>query len=271
VSTQQPGFDPYGRPAWDESDVQDAPPVGAAPDAFGHPGGSLHVPPPRVPASRFGSAPSGYAVAGYGQAGYGQAHGSSPYGTPAYGGPAYGTPAYGGSAYGGPVYGGPVYGTPAYGGSAYGGPVYGPRADLAGWGRRFLALNIDSLIMLGPYLAAYVVAIATAPPPGPSGEQPLSPAGGFALVLGFVWYVGSWIVNRIVLQGRTGQSWGKRALGIRLVGQQSGLPIGAARSFAREVAHYVDGIFYLGYLWPLWDAHRQTFADKILTTVVVRD
>ena len=26
---------------------------------------------------------------------------------------------------------------------------------------------------------------------------------------------------------------------------------------------------YLGYLWPLWDDKRQTFADKILSTVVV--
>ncbi|MDQ1539752.1 MAG: hypothetical protein QOH29_478, partial [Actinomycetota bacterium] len=26
---------------------------------------------------------------------------------------------------------------------------------------------------------------------------------------------------------------------------------------------------YLGYLWPLWDSKRQTFADKILKTVVV--
>ncbi len=34
--------------------------------------------------------------------------------------------------------------------------------------------------------------------------------------------------------------------------------------------HVVDGLFYVGYLWPLWDAERQTFADKIIQTVVVR-
>jgi hypothetical protein len=28
-------------------------------------------------------------------------------------------------------------------------------------------------------------------------------------------------------------------------------------------------LFYLGYLWPLWDAKRQTFADKICSTVVL--
>ena len=27
---------------------------------------------------------------------------------------------------------------------------------------------------------------------------------------------------------------------------------------------------YLGYLWPLWDAKRQTFADKIMSTYVIK-
>jgi uncharacterized RDD family membrane protein YckC len=31
----------------------------------------------------------------------------------------------------------------------------------------------------------------------------------------------------------------------------------------------LDGFCYVGYLWPLWDDKRQTFADKILGTVVV--
>jgi hypothetical protein len=28
-------------------------------------------------------------------------------------------------------------------------------------------------------------------------------------------------------------------------------------------------LLYLGYLWPLWDAKRQTFADEICSTVVL--
>jgi hypothetical protein len=27
---------------------------------------------------------------------------------------------------------------------------------------------------------------------------------------------------------------------------------------------------YVGWLWPIWDSKRQTFADKIMKTVVVR-
>jgi hypothetical protein len=34
------------------------------------------------------------------------------------------------------------------------------------------------------------------------------------------------------------------------------------------LAHIIDGaICYIGYLFPLWDAKRQTIADKIMTTV----
>ena len=47
-------------------------------------------------------------------------------------------------------------------------------------------------------------------------------------------------------------------------------PIGFGMSIVRQIAHIVDGLVcYIGYLWPLWDAKRQTFADKIMTTVCV--
>ena len=29
---------------------------------------------------------------------------------------------------------------------------------------------------------------------------------------------------------------------------------GAGMALVRDLAHIVDGFFYLGYLWPLWDA-----------------
>ena len=39
----------------------------------------------------------------------------------------------------------------------------------------------------------------------------------------------------------------------------------------RCLAHFVDSIAcYVGWLWPLWDAKKQTFADKIMGTVVVK-
>ena len=41
-------------------------------------------------------------------------------------------------------------------------------------------------------------------------------------------------------------------------------------AFVRQLAHILDGIpCYIGYLWPLWDAKRQTFADKVIGTYVI--
>ena len=42
-------------------------------------------------------------------------------------------------------------------------------------------------------------------------------------------------------------------------------------NFVRQLCHYIDGILYLGYLWPLWDYKRQTFSDKIMTTLVIKE
>ncbi len=57
---------------------------------------------------------------------------------------------------------------------------------------------------------------------------------------------------------------------MKLIGEQTGQPIGAGMSFVRQLAHIVDSLLCnLGYLWPLWDRKRQTFSDKIMSTVVI--
>jgi uncharacterized RDD family membrane protein YckC len=77
--------------------------------------------------------------------------------------------------------------------------------------------------------------------------------------------------NRWFLAGRTGQSWGRQVFGVRLVDDRTGRPIGVGRAVLRDVAHLLDGILCLGYLLPLVSAKRQTIADKVCRTVVVRD
>ncbi len=76
--------------------------------------------------------------------------------------------------------------------------------------------------------------------------------------------------NRWYQAGKTGQSWGKRALNMSLIGEQTGQPIGPGTAFLRDICHIVDSIIcYVGFLFPLWDAKRQTLADKIMQTVVI--
>jgi uncharacterized RDD family membrane protein YckC len=81
----------------------------------------------------------------------------------------------------------------------------------------------------------------------------------------------AWALYNAYLQGQTGQSTGKKMAGTKLVHIQTGQFIGGGAGIGRAFVHILDGIpCYLGYLWPLWDAQKQTFADKIMSTVVVK-
>jgi uncharacterized RDD family membrane protein YckC len=69
-------------------------------------------------------------------------------------------------------------------------------------------------------------------------------------------------------QGTTGSSIGKSIMKFKVVSEKTGQPIGFGVSVVRQIAHAVDAIIcYIGFLFPLWDAKRQTLADKIMSTV----
>jgi uncharacterized RDD family membrane protein YckC len=69
-------------------------------------------------------------------------------------------------------------------------------------------------------------------------------------------------------QGRTGSSIGKGIMKFKVVSEKTRQPIGFVKSIVRQLAHLIDSaVCYLGYLFPLWDAKRQTIADKIMSTI----
>jgi len=71
--------------------------------------------------------------------------------------------------------------------------------------------------------------------------------------------------------GETGQTLGKRALGIRVSDARSAGPIGFGRALIRYVARIISSIpCLLGYLWMLWDGEKQTWHDKLSSTYVVK-
>ena len=79
-----------------------------------------------------------------------------------------------------------------------------------------------------------------------------------------------WIWNYGYRQGTTGSSVGKAVMKFEVVSEAGGQPIGFGLSLLRQLAHFLDSIICnLGYLFPLWDAKRQTFADKIMSTVCI--
>jgi len=130
--------------------------------------------------------------------------------------------------------------------SARTGRASGPRA---GFWRRFAALVLDWIVLAFAY-AILVAALKTAG----SALGVLVSAAYFTLLDG----------------GPRGQTLGKRALGIRVVGFDTGGPIGYARGFLRWIGLVVSGwLLCIGYLWMLWDPEKQTWADKFASDVVV--
>jgi uncharacterized RDD family membrane protein YckC len=136
--------------------------------------------------------------------------------------------------------------------------------NLAGWGARVGAYIIDGLVP--GVLSAIGYAFVAGGTDAATGKVDINPLAYVFFLLGIVVHV----YNRWILAGKTGQSWGKKVLGIKLVGEETAQPIGGGMAFVRDLAHVVDNIIcYIGYLFPLWDAKKQTIADKIVKTLVI--
>ncbi len=143
---------------------------------------------------------------------------------------------------------------PAGGYGGYGAPqgeAVAPGSGYADWPKRVLSALIDNV---GPFIVAGIFYAISRP-------------------LGSLVYLAAlaWSLYNAYLGGQTGQSYGKKMAGTRLLSGVTGQPIGGGLGIGRYFVHIIDGLpCYLGYLWPLWDAKRQTFADKVLNTVVVK-
>jgi uncharacterized RDD family membrane protein YckC len=119
----------------------------------------------------------------------------------------------------------------------------------ASWRRRALAALIDGTFFL-PAVVATAISVTV---------------GGFLLGAAIAFTV--W--QLCFLQGRTGQTVGKHCLGLFLVREDRLTPIGTRRASVRLLAHGIDAaLLGVGFLWPLWDAKGQTFADQLLETIV---
>ncbi|MFJ2023033.1 RDD family protein [Streptomyces sp. NPDC087897] len=197
---------------------------------------------------------------------YGQQPGQPPQGPP-QGQPGYGYPQQAPQGVPPQGYGYPQQqpGYPQQPGQPYGGgypqqPGYGGgMPELAHWGLRAGGLIIDGLIVSVPYLAFAGIGAAM-------GDS----AGATLALLGFLAMIGL-TIWQLYQEGTTGQTIGKKAVGIRLLREADGRPLGFGMAFVRRLAHFLDSIAcYIGWLWPLWDQKKQTFADKVCSSVVVK-
>jgi uncharacterized RDD family membrane protein YckC len=169
---------------------------------------------------------------------------------------------------------------PTYGPGGYGAPA----VPYASWGIRLGAYLLDGVIAL---LVILLPALVGGVLMGAGSTSTIDAEGyetwglegigylGLALVLAaFLLGLAFTIWNQAYRQGRTGQSLGKKWLGIAVVKEATGRPIGFGAGFGRLLMHsYVDTLFGmcipLGFLWPLWDPRKRTWGDMAVSSIVV--
>jgi uncharacterized RDD family membrane protein YckC len=178
----------------------------------------------------------------------------------------------------------------------YDGPVHAPPAPLrvveepyGHWGLRVAAALIDAVLQI-PFVVVQVIGLVIAFDGGGltwvehpgfasfndtiSVTEPLITTNtwiGLAIanVANLAWAV-FFVWNTRVRQGRRGASIGKSCMNLMVVSERDGRPIGTFLTWVRSWVHLLDLLTLgIGYLWPLWDRKRQTFADMVMKTAVL--
>jgi len=126
----------------------------------------------------------------------------------------------------------------------------------ASWGRRVWASTLDALFN---FLLLIPVAIIV-------GLVRSDLANFSGLILSLVYFT-------LGHGGASGQTWGKKLAGIRVV-QESGAPLGYVRSLIRWAVAIGLTILLIipnliDVLWPLWDSKKQALRDKAVGSIVV--
>lgn len=155
---------------------------------------------------------------------------------------------------------------------------------LASWGSRVGAMLLDTLVLAIPFLILAAILFATADVDWQEildddaiGKVKLTSddiraLGAIGLVLLAMILVT--MLYKPLMEGTSGQTLGKKWVGIRVVRSEDGDRITMGRAFLRWFFSTLFGIVsllnFINWLWPLWDDNKQTLHDKAAKTVVVR-
>jgi uncharacterized RDD family membrane protein YckC len=144
------------------------------------------------------------------------------------------------------------------------------RLPLAGFGPRFLALVVDSLLQGVGVILVVALAVALAIAISPNGEggallMLIIMLGGIVLVL-----LGYFVIFEVIWNGQTP---GKRLTGIRVV-KRGGLPLTFTDSLLRNLvrlADYLPSYGLIGLVSFFATRNQQRLGDLVADTVVIRE
>jgi uncharacterized RDD family membrane protein YckC len=134
--------------------------------------------------------------------------------------------------------------------------------EQAGFGLRYGAWMFDFLITLIALMTFTFIVSAIGRRSVVDSNQDLLIVGGLTALL--------LILNFVVLAGLNGQSAGMRILGIQIA-RTDGKPFTMKGAMLRHLVGYPLSmvLFFLGFLWMLWDPRQQAWHDKLAGTIVV--
>ena len=140
--------------------------------------------------------------------------------------------------------------------------------QLASWGRRLAALLVDVIVLVVAISVALVAAGM------PADEQRDRVENGETLLIIVLFLIPEAIYYTWMVGSRS-QTFGKMALGIKVVDAESRAPIGYLRAFRRWLSTAALRALFtiptiVDHLWPLRDPKKQALHDKFARSVVVR-
>lgn len=159
---------------------------------------------------------------------------------------------------------------------------FGPQAT---FGRRFAAHLVDGLVtaavILVPLVLGMVLLIQGIPEtttcgvgmtgtcevPG-TGSGGLVAAGAGLMILSAVAGLAFEIWNQAVRMSRTGQSLGRKAVGITVVNARSGERLTMGPAFLKALVSGLAG--FISAVWMLFDDDDRTLSDKVGDAAVIR-
>lgn len=142
----------------------------------------------------------------------------------------------------------------------------GHTLTVVGFGRRFVAYLIDSLLLTVfsctvVFFTGFAIGLLM------QGRE-----AGDSLVLQIFFNCLGLIISAVYFAGfwtATGQTPGKMAMGVKII-KTDGSPVSLGAALVRWIGYLISGLpLGLGFLWIAFDSRRQGWHDKLANTYVV--